>query len=168
MWLASPGPVRVGDEELYFVARTNVAELSRNTHNGPTLDPLARQWRSEIGVGRLRLNGLVSLDAPYLSGATLTTRPFIFTGRRLLLNVDAGGGGSVAVKLHRATDGDNRRIALLTSEPLTHNGVELEVLWHGAAKSGGNATACGAFAGTPVRLTLRMRDCSIYSFQFVD
>eukprot|EP01043_Picozoa_sp_COSAG02_P107806 COSAG02_NODE_43828_length_371_cov_0.941176_1_plen_81_part_00 len=77
-------------------------------------------------------------------------------------------GVLVVQLLWGGVDGDNRRIALLTSEPLTHNGVELEVLWHGAAKSGGNATACGAFAGTPVRLTLRMRDCSIYSFQFVD
>ena len=173
MSLASPGPVRVGDEELYFVAKTNVAELSRNIHNGPTLDPLASQWQSEIGVGRLRLNGLVSLDAPYLSAATLITKPFIFTGRRLLVNANAGGGGSLTLELYRASAGDNnssdhRSTPLLTSVPLTHNGVKLEVQWDRTPRTRGNASACGEFAGIPVRMTMRLRDCSIYSFQFVE
>ena len=47
MWLANPGPISVGDEELYFVTRENTAE-------GPvaTIDPQAKDgWIGEIAVG---------------------------------------------------------------------------------------------------------------------
>ena len=162
IWLASPGPVRVGDEELYFIARTNVAE-------GPTiaLDPQAQHgWEGEMGVGRLRLNGLMSLDAPYLSDAVLTTKDFVFAGHRLLLNVNAAGGGSLVVEVHRA-DAPPGAPALLTSVPLTRNGVELEALWGATPTRAGNATAVGRLAGQPVRLVMRMRDCELYSFRYV-
>ena len=118
-----------------------------------------------MGVGRLRLNGLMSLDAPYLSDAVLTTKDFVFAGRRLLLNVNAAGGGSLVVEVHRA-DGPPGAPALLTSVPLTRNGVELEALWEATPTSVGNATAVGRLAGQPVRLVMRMRDCELYSFRF--
>ena len=60
MWLAAPGAVQVGDDELFFITRTNAAEGV-----SLSLDPTATGWESEIAVGRLRRHGLVSLDAPY-------------------------------------------------------------------------------------------------------
>ncbi|MGH8018350.1 MAG: LamG domain-containing protein, partial [Opitutaceae bacterium] len=47
------------------------------------------------GVYRVvqRLDGFVSLDAPYDKLATLITRPLVFTGSRLVLNIDTGAMG---------------------------------------------------------------------------
>ena len=62
-WLAPPGPIRVDNQELFFVTGDNVAEWVE-----ATVDPKSpKGWQSEIAVGRLRLNGLVSLDAGYLT-----------------------------------------------------------------------------------------------------
>ena len=123
----------------------------------------------QIGVGRLRLNGLVSLDAPYTDpagAAVLTTKPIIYQGSKLLINLDAGGGGSLVVQVYK----QNSPEPLLTSNVLVHNGVELEAVFaSGAAWGGGrpaNTTAVAALAGTPVVLVLRMQDCKLYGLQF--
>ena len=99
LWLAPPGAVRVGDDDLFFVTRSNNAEGVSFS-----LDPASSTWQSEIAMGRLRRNGLVSLSAPYSresEAAVLTTRPLVFAGRRLLLNLDASGGGSLVVQVVR-------------------------------------------------------------------
>eukprot|EP01051_Picozoa_sp_SAG22_P025931 SAG22_NODE_7928_length_697_cov_0.591973_1_plen_116_part_00 len=106
--------------------------------------------------------GLVSLDAPYCAAqdaAMLCTKP--------LLNLYAGGGGSLVVEVRRAGAGEAGP-ALLTSAPLTHNGVELEALWGETAAWPGNATAIGELAGAPVVLTMRMQACSLYGFRFAE
>ena len=92
-------------------------------------------------------------------------RQHIFAGRRLLLNVNAAGGGSLVVKVHRAGAAPGAP-ALLTSVPLTRNGVDVEALWGGTPTRAGNATAVGHLSGQPVRLVIRMRDCELYSFRF--
>jgi hypothetical protein len=166
LWFAPPGPIRVGDEELYFVSRANTDEYS-----GPSIDPKSPhgEWEAEIGVGRLRLNGLVSLDSPYTDpagAAVLTTKPIIFQGAKLFINLDAGGGGSLVVQVF--TPGDTK--PLLTSNFLVHNGVDLEVAFaSGEAWGGGrpvNTTAIAQLAGKPVVLALRMQDCKLYGLRF--
>ena len=80
-WLAPPGPVRVGNQELFFVTGDNVAEWVE-----ATVDPQSKGWHSEIAFGRLRLNGLVSLDAGYSTeddAAILVTKPLIFAGQHM-------------------------------------------------------------------------------------
>ena len=175
LWLATPGAVRVGDDDLFFVTRGNAGESISYA-----IDPAASTWKSEIAMGRLRRNGLVSVSAPYSRGAdaaVLVTRPLVFAGRRLLLNLDAGGGGSVVVEMRRAADtrtdgaaGFRRDDALppplLTSVPLVANCVECEVMWGGSPSSAGNATAVAAYAGVPVVLSLRMQACELYSLRF--
>ena len=223
LWFAPPGPVRVGDEELYFVTRANTDEYSGESlpsclsfplssapgtplpptppssssllllpllllslslpsspvvcrdqsSTGPSIDPKSPhgEWEAEIGVGRLRLNGLVSLDAPYTDpagAAVLTTKPIVYQGSKLLINLDAGGGGSLFVQVYRP----NKTEPLLTSNFLVHNGVDLEVAFvSGAAWGGGrvaNKTAVADLAGTPVVLVLRMQDCKLYGLRFAN
>ena len=45
LWFAPPGPIRVGDEELYFVSRANTDEYS-----GPSIDPKSPhgEWEAEV------------------------------------------------------------------------------------------------------------------------
>jgi hypothetical protein len=119
-------------------------------------------------VGRLRLNGLVSLNAPYCresEAAVLVTKPLKFTGQSLFLNLNSAGPGSVVVEVRRAVQQPDSE-PLLTSVALSANGVELPVFWSGSATSGGNATAIGALAGEPVVLTVKMQAASLYSLRF--
>jgi hypothetical protein len=165
--------VRQGDEEAYFVTRSNVDEgMHEGVYSG-WVDPKSPGglWQSDIAVGKLRLNGLVSLDAKYSSAenaATLKTKPFKFAGQRLFVNIDASGGGSLVVEARHAGKDGEEGPALLTSAPLVYNGVALEVLWSvgGNTSWGGNATLVAALAGVPIVLTMRLQDCHIYGFQF--
>jgi hypothetical protein len=172
LWFAPPGPVRVGDEELYFVSRANTDEYS-----DLSIDPksLHGEWEAEIGVGRLRLNGLVSLDAPYSSAANapvLTTKALVYKGSKLFMNLDAGGGGSLYVQVYLAPRGNGPVTGqpVLTSNFLVHNGIDLEVEFVSGAQWGGgrrvNTTGVAALAGTPVVLVLRMQDCKLYGLRF--
>ena len=169
LWLAPPGPVLYGNEELYFVSRTNTAEDS----GWRTIDTQSPhgQWESEIAVGRLRRDGLVSLDAPYTrrtDASVLQTKPFVFSGRQLLVNVDPGGGGSLTIEVR---EHDATGPVLLTSVPLVYNGVDIPVLFGAASPlMGGNATASAitVFAGVPIQLTMVLRDCRLYGFRFAD
>ena len=167
LWLSPPGPVRLGDEELYVVTRANTAEYAGDV----SIDPQSPtgQWESEIVVGRLRKSGLVSLDAPYTSmgeASILRTKPLVFRGKRLLVNLDPGGGGSLTVVVReRSSTGP----VLLTSVPLVHNGVDVPVLFGAASPlMGGNATAeaIAPLAGAPVQLTMVLRDVRLYGFRF--
>ena len=65
-------------------------------------------FRSEVALGRLRFNGAVSLDSPYGKPSNATTVPLLFSrdASRVVLNVDASGGGSVTVELRAADDGE--------------------------------------------------------------
>ena len=155
--------MQIGDEHLFFVTRSNSAEGVSYA-----LDPQTSSWLSEIAISKLRHNGLVSLDAPYSSAsdaALLQTRPLVFSGTRLLLNLDSSGGGSLSVEVRHA-ESSGEWPALLSSMPISANGVELEVFWNGTPTSGGNATAVAAFEGVPIVLTMHMMDCELYSFRF--
>ena len=94
----------------------------------------------------------------------LTTKPIIYQGATLLLNLDAGGGGSVVVQVFTPEDTE----PLLTSNFLVHNGVDLQVAFVNGAVWGGhvNTTAIAQLAGTPVVLVLRMQDCKLYGLRF--
>ena len=145
------------------MTRTNTAEGTSTA-----IDPMSSAWRSEVVVGRLRTNGLVSLDAPYCretEASVLVTKPIRFDGRNLFLNIDSAGPGSVQLELRRSSD-PQHSMALLTSVPLSANGVAVLVYWNGSATSAGNASAIAAFAGESMRLTIRMQAASLYSLRF--
>ena len=106
----------------------------------------------------------------------LVTKPLIFTGQRLQVNLDAGGGGSLIVEVHDATASSSSAgdayggsgPPLLASLPLSFNAVDLIVMWESGASILGNATAVAAFSGMPIRLVMRMQDCKLYGFRFVN
>jgi hypothetical protein len=109
LWLAPP--IIRGEEELFFLTRGNMNEDGQvaNSTDGtachrPGADCI---FRSEVALGRLRLNGAVSLDSAYGQPSNVTTVPLLFScdATRIVLNVDASGGGSVVVEL-RAANGN--------------------------------------------------------------
>lgn len=149
---AMPQPVRMGDELwIYYVGMNK-------DHAGDQVDPSAAQLRSAITRAVMRLDGFVSADADYLGGE-LTTPRIRFTGSRLELNVDAGGGGAVQVEL---LDGQGRPIpgySLEEADPLCGNSVRMPVSWNGK-------TDVSSVSSRVIRLRFVMNDCKLYAFHF--
>jgi hypothetical protein len=121
-------------------------------------------WRKDTkrAVYRLvqRLDGFVSADAPYDREGTLITRPLIFQGNRLTLNIDTGAAGYATVGL---LDGEGRPIAGFAPEQCVYvngNNTAAEVEWMGKGKD------VGALQGKPVQILIRMRGASLYALQF--
>jgi hypothetical protein len=159
VWLAPPGPVSVGDQELYFLTHSNLAEGV-----WPPVPPAARGgWQGEIRVARLRRHGLISLDAPPLGrgNATITTKPLRYRlspSARLFLNVDCGASGALDVRVLNATSG----AVVATSVAIAGlDSVRAEVQW------GKGSTSLAALAGQPVQLVLRMQqNVQLFSVRF--
>ena len=115
------------------------------------------------GVFRVvqRLDGFVSADAPYDTTATLVTKPLVFKGNRLVLNIDTEATGYAQVGL---LDEQGRPIPGYSVDDAVYvNGdfVDKEVEWLG------KGTDLSAFEGRPVQLVFRMRGSRLYAMQFV-
>ncbi|MDB6003224.1 MAG: hypothetical protein JWR15_211 [Prosthecobacter sp.] len=106
----------------------------------------------------LRIDGFASLHADY-AGGEMTTKPFIFTGKALHLNLSTGAAGSVAVEIQ---DGEGKPLpgfALEDCKAVSFDSIDRVMEW----KTGGDVSA---LAGKPVRLRWVLRDADVYSFRF--
>jgi hypothetical protein len=105
-----------------------------------------------------RLDGFVSLNAPF-SGGEMVTHPLRFAGNCLTLNVATSAAGSVRVEIQAA---DGRPIAGFTSddcETIYGDDIERVVRWRGSA-------CLDRLCEQPVRLRLILKDADVYSFLF--
>ncbi len=152
---AMPNPIRMGDEiYIYYVG-------SNRDHND-ALDPASPGGRVQTGISRavMRLDGFISVDAPY-EGGEFVTPTVRFRGKRLELNVDTGAGGSVRVELLDPTGEPIEGFSGDDAVPLLGNSVRLPVIWKDQANT-------EELAGRPVKLRFTMREAKLYSFQFHD
>ena len=150
---ALPHPVRMGDEIWIYYNGSN-----RDHDN--QLDSESSSHRTGISRAVLRLDGFVSVDAPY-GGGRFTTPPIRFSGSRLELNLDMGGRGEARVEV---LDGRGQPIAGFSRNaalPLNGNSVRLPVRWKADPD-------LNKLAGQPVRLRFHLQDCKLYAFQFKD
>jgi hypothetical protein len=107
----------------------------------------------------LRVDGFVSVNAPF-SGGALVTRPFTFAGRRLSMNAATSAAGGLRVEVQAAAGGAIEGYALADCPELVGDRVEWAVRWRSGAD-------LGRLAGKPVRLRFAMSDADLYSFQFL-
>ena len=99
---------------------------------------------------RYRVDGYVAVES---SGeGQLLTRPLRFDGGSMTINAKVSDGGSVVVEV-LAPDGTTIR-----SRPFEGDATDAAVTW----ESGDLA----AVAGQPIRLRFRLRDASLFAFQF--
>jgi len=126
----------------------------------------------EGGIGRavLRLDGFLSADAAY-TGGELITRPLVFTGNELQLNVATGAGGSVQVEIQDPSGKPIPGFALEDADEINGNYLRVAARWRAERvqkmrRPEGDPDV-SALAGGPVRLRFVMRDAKLYSFQFV-
>lgn len=112
-----------------------------------------------------RLDGFVSLDAPYEQEGGITTHALRFDGRRLVVNVDTGTTGYMQIGFE---DEEGRPVTGFGVDDCVYingNFVEHEVRW--LTKEKKTTTDVSALAGRPVRLVVRLRGASLYALQFV-
>lgn len=150
MW--GVGMVRAGEVLYQYYSGT------RRVH-GATPEIVERGMKgSSVFAVRQRLDGFVSADADH-RGGELLTKPFVFQGDRLLLNVECSGLGEVWVEIQ---DAEGRALAAQAMDQavsIDRNGTGQEVWW----RSGPQVSH---LAGEPVRLRFRMRSAKLFAFEF--
>jgi hypothetical protein len=141
--------IRVGDELWFYFAGLDVShkEQSLITSHG------AR------GRAVLRIDGFISADAAY-TGGELVTKPLVFAGNRLQLNVDTSAGGVCRVEIQDKKGTPITGFTLNDAAEINGNYVRVLASWKGN-------TDVSSLRGKPVKLRFVMRDAKLYSFQFL-
>ena len=108
----------------------------------------------------LRIDGFGSIHAKSKLGLA-ETKPLVFRGKELRLNVATSGAGNLWVEI---CDLDGRPIEGYTfddCEPIFGDFLERKVAWRGE-------TDLSALAGRPVILRFRMKETDLYSLRFAE
>jgi hypothetical protein len=106
----------------------------------------------------LRLDGFTSIYAPY-KGGSITTKPFIFEGRKLLLNFATSAPGYVKVEIQNTDGKPVPGYSLSDAEELIGNYIEHPASWR-------SGTDVSPLSNQPVRLRFVMKDADLYSLRF--
>ena len=106
----------------------------------------------------LRIDGFVSVHAK-LTGGEVLTRPMVFAGRELVLNVSTSAAGSVRVELQDEGGQPIEGYGMDDCPEIYGDDIERAVHW----KDGVDVSA---LAGRPVRMRMVLRDADVYAFQF--
>jgi len=173
-WARQPRPVwlGVGAQSGYDVHQTYMAqgmvrhgdEIWMYSYNTEEYHSTRRQKPERRGVFRTvqRLDRFVAAAAPYDREAKLVSRPLIFAGRKLVLNVDTGAAGWLQVGLVQS---DGRPLpGYAPDECVWVSGNELRYPVEWLAKG----TDVSALAGQPVRIVIRMRGARLFALQFAE
>jgi hypothetical protein len=106
----------------------------------------------------LRLDGFVSVNAPYTGGEFLT-KPLIFEGRQLEINYRTSAAGFVRVEIQDEAGRAFSGYTLKDCGDIIGDEVARVVAWKGAP-------GVQRFAGKAVRLRFEMKDADLFSFKF--
>jgi hypothetical protein len=104
-----------------------------------------------------RLDGFMSLDAGASTGLA-TTRPLVFSGNRLALNV-ISTIGAARVALLDTNGVALSGYALSDCDAITADSVNYIVTWHGSP-------SIAALAGTPLRVQFELTQSKLFAMQF--
>ena len=155
------GIIKVGNYLYsYYWANPQIHDTVPMRDEYPLEGDLEDWAQKSLGIfgTRQRLDGFVSMDADY-KGGSLTTPPLVFSGKRLVLNQNAGGQGTIFVELRDLNDVPIPGYELADCEEITCNDVAWEVRWRGKAD-------LSHLAGQPIKLHFKLRAAKLYAFQF--
>ena len=108
----------------------------------------------------LRQDGFVSATAGW-KGGTLLTKPLVFRGSQLELNVATSATGSVRVELQDANGKPLAGYALDDCPEIFGDTIAKTVTWKDTAN-------VSAFADKSIRIRFEIKDADIFSFRFSD
>lgn len=106
----------------------------------------------------LRTDGFISIRAGAQTGEWLT-RPLIFTGSGLILNLSSSAAGGVQVEIQDESGKPLPGFELAACQRAIGDAIEYPVRWTGDPD-------LGALAGKPVRLRFVMTECDIFALRF--
>ncbi|MHC4624267.1 MAG: hypothetical protein ACYS4W_10235, partial [Planctomycetota bacterium] len=163
-----------GEDDGHYVPRIKGAGYIQNglVRRGDELWQYVNMFGANIIRLTQRLDGFVSLDTDE-KGGVIITRPFIFQGERLTLNVDASKGSvKVAmldlpgqemtgynIGLTNPTKKDTRDYSIKHCDPITSDSVRQVVTWKGSSD-------VSSLAGKVVRLRFEMQNARLYALKF--
>ncbi len=109
-----------------------------------------------------RLDGFVSADCPYDKDALLVTKPIVFKGNRLVLNINTSGTGYAQVGF--LDENGNPIDGFSVDDCVYINGdfISKEVEWMKKGKD------VSELEGKIVQVVFRMRGSKLYAMQFTD
>jgi len=106
----------------------------------------------------LRIDGFVSLFAP-LDGGECLTKPLVFQGKKLRLNLSTSAGGSLRIELQDASGKAIPGFSLKDCSEIFGDSLKYTVRW-------GDKTDVSKLAGKPVRMRIALKDADLFSFRF--
>ncbi|MEO6874630.1 MAG: hypothetical protein ABI222_07385 [Opitutaceae bacterium] len=106
----------------------------------------------------LRTDGFASIRAPYAGGSALT-KPFTFTGNKLVINYSTSSVGSLRVEILSEAGQPLPGFAAQDCQEIVGDELAHTVTW-------GNRAKVNQLTGRPVRLKFILKDADLYSFQF--
>ncbi len=125
----------------------------QGAHGGRKFSKVERSHKPALGLATIRRDGFVSLDAGDQEGYLLT-KPIILSGGDLHINVDSPTGYVIAVV---ADDLGRPLGGCAASEPVSRDGLDHTVIFE---------RPLWELSGREVRLSLRLRNASLYSYWF--
>jgi hypothetical protein len=116
------------------------------------------QPSSHMARYRLRVDGFISIHAPY-GGGELITKPFKFSGNQLELNFATSAAGSLRVEIQDENGAPQSGYALAECPEMIGDDVTRRITWSGRDD-------VSKLAGKTVRLRIAMKDADLYSLRF--
>ncbi len=138
--LPPSAPVVRDDELWFYYTGLKYRELPAN----PDPD------QGAICLAKLRRDGFISLDAGPAAG-TVMTKPFVFSGKALVVNANLAGGGFLTARVLGAAGQ-----TLAISEPVVGDQVHAVMRW--------NSFDLAQLNGQTVSVEFTLRQGSLYSF----
>jgi hypothetical protein len=118
-------------------------------------------WREPGSATRrytLRVDGFVSVNSP-MSGGELLTKPLIFDGDHLSLNLATSAAGGIRVELQEPDGTPIPGFTLQDCHDIFADSLDYRIRWR-------DDPNLQALSGRPVRLHVVMRDADLFSFCF--
>ena len=145
-----------------WVSRTNYPALNVVQTDSTEMSVYVNQNYAQPSANlhrySLRIDGFVSVNAPY-SGGEMITKPFMFTGEKLYLNFSTSAPGEIKVEIQGERGVPIPGFTLDEVHPLIGNEIDREVIWK-------NRENLKALKGRVIRLRFVMKDADLYSLQF--
>lgn len=156
------GFIRPGIGPQNWVSRTNYPALNV-VQTGPAemsvyVNQDYAQPTAHLHRYSLRLDGFASVRAAY-NGGEFVTKPFTFTGKRLLLNFATSAAGGIRVEIQDLAGESINGYLLEDCHELIGNEIERAVVW----KSGEDVNK---LVGRPIRLRFAMKDADLFALRF--
>ncbi len=106
-----------------------------------------------------RLDGFVSLDAGHNPGE-IVTKPLIFTGSQLQLNIKTEPKGSARIAILNQAGQPIPGYALEDCDPITTDDIRYRVTWN-------KNSDLTALAGEEIQLEIQLKNAKLYALQFM-